>query len=108
MKGRDSYLLRSNDGKSKTAISGIPYVSKDEFNRENPDCCRIISFNYPRDEGPQFTLLDHFRGNAAKLVNATYKERWTEGGELKEQIFDSYLGLTNCGDVNHTRDYWWK
>jgi hypothetical protein len=109
MKGRGSYLLHSIDGKNKTAISGIPYASKDEFNRENPDCCRIVSFNYPRDSGPQFTLLDQIGGNAAELVYVRYKERWTEYGQLKNQIVDnSYLGLTNCGEVNHARDHWWK
>lgn len=108
MKGRGSPLAYRNDGNTKTAISRIPYASKDEFNSENPDCCSIVSFNSPRDNGPQFTLVDHVLGNAAKLVKVKYKERWTEDGQPKTQIVEGYLGLTNCGEVNHARDYWWK
>jgi hypothetical protein len=61
MKGRDSYLIHSIDGSTRTQISGIPYASKGEFDSENPDCCSIDSFNTPRDNGPQFTLLDHVK-----------------------------------------------
>jgi hypothetical protein len=107
MKGRGSYLIQGIDG-TRTEISGISYASKDEFKSENPDCCSIVSFSTPRDSGPQFTLLDHVRGNAAKFVKVKYKERWTEDGQPKTQIVESYRGLTNCGEVNHARDYWWK
>ncbi|MCK1573905.1 hypothetical protein [Bradyrhizobium sp. 174] len=108
MKGRGSYSMHSIDGKTRTEISGISYASKDEFNRDNPDCCSIVSFDPPRDSGPQFTLLDYVRGNAAKLVKVKYKDRWTEDGQPKTQIVEDYRGLTNCGEVNHARDYWWK
>jgi hypothetical protein len=108
MKGRGSILMHSIDGKTRTEISGISYASKDEFNSENPDCCSIVSFNTPRDSGPQFTLLDHVRGHAAKLVKVKYKDRWTEDGQPKTQIVEGYRALTNCGEVNHARDYWWK
>ena len=83
MKGRGSYLAHSIDGKTKIEISGISYASKDEFDSENPDCCNVVSFNTARDNGPQFTLLDHIWGNAAKLVKVKYKDRWTEDGEPK-------------------------
>jgi hypothetical protein len=108
IKAHGSYWLTSIDGKTRMEISGIPYVSKDEFINENPDCCSIVSFNTPRDSGPQFTLFDHVRGDAAKLVSIKYKYRWTEDGQLKTKIIDNYLGLKNCGEVNHARDYWWK
>ncbi len=109
MKGRRSYFLHSADGKTKTEISGISYATKEEFNSENPDCCSIVSFfSYTSESAPQFTLFDHVRGNAAKLVKMKYKDRWTEDGQIKTQIVEGYLGLTNCGKVNHARDYWWK
>jgi hypothetical protein len=108
MKGRGSYLIQTIDGKTRTEVSGIPYASKDDFNSENPDCCNVVSFNFPRDSGPQFTLLDHVLGDAAKLVKVKYKDRWTEDGQPKTQIVEGYLGLRNCGEVNHARDYWWK
>ena len=108
MKGRGSYLVHSIDGNTQTEISGISYASKVEFNSENPACCSIVSFDTPRDSGPQFTLLDRVRGNAAKLVKVKYMDRWTEDGQLKTQIVEGYRGLTNCGEVNHARDYWWK
>ncbi|KJC56402.1 hypothetical protein UP10_34535 [Bradyrhizobium sp. LTSPM299] len=107
MKGRGTYSLLHAGG-SNTAVSGVPYVSKEEFISDNPDCCSIASINYPRDSGPQFTILDRVLGRAAKLVKVKYKERWTEDGEPKVQVVDGYLGLTNCGEVNHARDYWWK
>jgi hypothetical protein len=108
MKGRGSYLMLSNGGKTRTEISGIPYASKDEFNSENSHCCNIVSFNTPRDSGAQFTLLDYVRGDGAKLVKVKFKDRWTEDGQPKTQIVESHWGLTNCGEVNHARDYWWK
>ena len=103
-----SHLVQAIDGKIRTEISGIPYANKDEFNSDNPDCCNVVSFNLPRDNGPQFTLLDHVLGKAAKLVHVRYKNRWTENGLPKSQIVEGYIGLTNCGEVNHARDYWWK
>jgi hypothetical protein len=106
MKGRGAYSL--SDGKARTEISGTPYTSKDEFNRENPDCCSVVAIDYPRDNGPQFTMLDRVLGKAAKLVKLKYKDRWTEDGQPKTEIVEGYLGLTNCGEVNHARDYWWK
>lgn len=108
IKGRGTYSLFSIDGKIRTEISGTPYASKDEFNRENPDCCSVVAINYPRDNGPQFTMLDRVLGKAAKLVKLKSKDRWTEDGQPKTEIVEGYLGLTNCGEVNHVRDYWWK
>jgi len=108
MKGRGTYSLVSIDGKSSTAVSGVPYGSNGEFIGDNPDCCSIVSIDYARDSGPQFTMLDRVLGKAAKLVRVRYKDRWTEDGEPKVQVAEGYLGLTNCGEVNHARDYWWK
>jgi hypothetical protein len=108
MKGRGTYSLFSIDGKHSAAISGIPYASKGEFISDNPDCCSIVSINYPRDNGPQFTILDRVLGKAAKLVKVRYRDRWTEDGEPKVKVVEGYIGLTNCGEVNHARDYWWK
>src|SRR5689334_17669062 len=81
MKGRGAYSLSSADGKTRTEISGTPYISKDEFNRENPDCCSVVAIDHPRDNGPQFTMLDRVLGKAAKLVKLKYKDRWTEDGQ---------------------------
>jgi hypothetical protein len=78
------------------------------LNRENPDCCSVVAINYPRDNGPQFTVLDRVLGKAAKLVKMKYKDRWTEDGQPKMEIIEGYLKTTNCGEVNHVRDYWWK
>jgi hypothetical protein len=96
------------EGTFRPPVSGISYVSESEFIDENPDCCSIVGINYPRDSGPQFTMLDRVLGKAAKLVKMRYKYRWTEQGEPKVHVVESYFGLTNCGEVNHARDYWWK
>ena len=86
MKGRGSYLMHSIDGKTRTEISGISYASKDEFNSENPDCRSIVSFDTPRDSGPQFTLLDHVRGNAAKLVKVNTRTVGRKTASLRRKL----------------------
>src|SRR5258706_16223166 len=108
MQRRGSCLRHGEDGKT-TTISGIPYADRGEFSHENPDCCRIVSFNHPLDSGGAIHTTRSYPGSAARLVKVRYKERWTEDGQLKNQVTDNlYLGLTNCGEVNHARDYWWK
>jgi hypothetical protein len=68
------------EGTFRPSVSGISYASESEFIAENPGCCSIVGINYPRDSGPQFTILDQVLGKAAKLVKMRYKYRWTEQG----------------------------
>lgn len=75
----------------------LKYADADEFQRQNPQCCKIAPHNVG-DSGPYTSFSQRLFGYAAKIVSITYLVRYTdETGGQKSTLKTEQFAVTNCG-----------
>jgi hypothetical protein len=86
--------------KSETTFSSVhvfKYANPDQFQRQNPQCCKIVPHNVG-DSGPYTSFSQRLFGYAAKTVSITYLVRYTdESSEQKSALKTEQFAVTNCG-----------
>jgi hypothetical protein len=96
---RDKEQLISYN-QSETTYSSVhvlKYANADEFQRQNPQCCKIVPHNVG-DSGPYTSFSQRLFGYAAKIVSITYLVRYTdETGGQKSVLKTEQFAVTNCG-----------
>jgi hypothetical protein len=91
-------LVSSNQsGTAFNSVHVLKYASTDEFQRQNPQCCKIVSHNVG-DSGPYTSFSQRLFGYAARIVSITYLVRYTdETGGQKSALKTEQFAVTNCG-----------
>jgi len=98
----------------------IPYGSKDEFLRENPDCCELIPYSSHQNMFIPIVIFgDHGRGDERASgrgdgkFSLKYKIRYMDGeGNRKETMIfplpardlNKYIRVDNCGNPEYYYD----
>jgi len=92
----------SDDVKKRFTL--IPYSSKEEFLRENPDCCQLTwrgseGYSFPVWDTGTFTGDGRVSGVGNGMFEFKYKVRYLDQqGTRKEIERTSYIRVNNCGN----------
>jgi hypothetical protein len=69
----------------------------DEFNRSNPNCCKLVPHN-AGDRGPYISLSERMIGHAGKIVSVTYTVNYVdEDGQSQSALANEQYAVSNCG-----------
>lgn len=94
----EEQLISYNQSKiSFYIVHVLKYADADEFQRQNPQCCKIVPHNVG-DAGPYTSFFQRLFGYAAKIVSITYLVRSTDDtGGQKSTLKAEQFAVTNCG-----------
>lgn len=98
-----------NDGKQRFTL--IPYSSKEEFVRENPDCCKLLPYPFRQDilgheiflwGGESSLGSERANGMGDGIFDFKRKVRYMdrEGSRKEINIIKRYIAVSNCGYPN--------
>jgi len=95
-------LISSNQSRTTFyTVHALKYADSDDFQRQNPQCCKIVPHNVG-DSGPYTSFSQRLFGYAAKIVSITYLVRYTdETGGQKSALKTEQFAVTNCGRAWH-------
>jgi hypothetical protein len=82
---------------AKQRFTLIPYTGKDEFLRENPDCCQRT---WGLAEGEQFGTWERVDGAGDGMFNFRHKVRYLDQQGVRKEIetTNTFIMVNNCGD----------
>ncbi|MGN5222263.1 hypothetical protein [Aeromonas veronii] len=96
--------LFENDGRRsgeyfeslKSEFVLVPYSSKSDFYRSNPDCCELT---WNMVEGDQFGFWERASGSGNGMFVFNHKIRYFNRGGVEKEIYSrsTYLSVDNCG-----------
>lgn len=101
--GKAEEMKDASSDEVKKRFTLIPYGSKDEFLRENPDCCQLT---WKGSEGYNFPVWDSGLGTGDGLVSGVgngmfvfkHKVRYMDQqGTRKETESTHHISVSNCG-----------
>jgi hypothetical protein len=89
-----------------TEFKNLPYISFEEYLKENPDCCMLIPINNPISPAKKLNLpppdfLERITGgHSGEVIIVNFRYNYFDrGGQLTFMNLKHTHVLTNCGNI---------
>jgi hypothetical protein len=79
----------------RSPANPIPYANRDEFLRENPNCCTLTD---TEREGQEVTLMSRLTGKISTYVTVRYQVKYRNAaGDTIVEPSQTFRAIDNCG-----------